>query len=47
MVIATLVHKFNISPSASFDSHAFEATIEDRGLIEIHLPLSLQLTERT
>lgn len=47
MVIATIVHKYDMAESSNFDTDLWESSIEDRGLIEIHKPLSVTLKKRT
>lgn len=46
LVLATIVHRFDITAVPGFDSYEFEKHFEDRGLIEIHDPLSVILTKR-
>ena len=44
--MATIVSNFDIISASGFDSLAFEKSFEDRGLIEIHKPLSVVMTRR-
>ena len=45
-LVATIVSNFDIISASGFDSLAFEKSFEDRGLIEIHKPLSVVMTRR-
>jgi len=47
LLTATLMRRYDMELEPGFDTYAFEAAIEDRGLIEIHKPLSVILTRRT
>lgn len=46
MIVATIVHNYNMIPAADFDATGWETAIQDRGLVEIHKPLNVLLTAR-
>jgi hypothetical protein len=46
LLVATLVWKYDIVGKPGFDTYAFEASMEDRNLIEIHKPLEVIFKRR-
>ena len=46
LLIATLARRYDMEIPPGFDTVAFEAGIEDRGLIELHHPLTVILKRR-
>jgi hypothetical protein len=47
LVIATIFRRFDIERGPGFDPFDYENHIEDRGLLEIHSPLSVILKRRS